>query len=203
MCKHAIDVHLGLNDRVKSLRDDHLADFELLADDGLNPLRICRIDVGAHHRTEHAIRKSSAADLLEVGNRLHDLYAVLLGGQYLAVGLTQRSQSRWGALLPLQGVLHPHNNGAILNTAKIIKNVMSSELGALYIMASEAIWIRTILEEMGHKQPPTPRSRPTTPPSQAHHQQHCPAETDQGHGQLASRPQLATNYATGAPAHST
>jgi len=57
-------------------------------------------------------------------------------------------------------VLHPPNNGAILNIAKIIKNVMSSaaeaELGALYIMAREAIWIRVILEELGHKQPPTP-----------------------------------------------
>ncbi|EJK68827.1 hypothetical protein THAOC_09958 [Thalassiosira oceanica] len=57
-------------------------------------------------------------------------------------------------------VLHPPNNGAILSIAKIIKNVMSSaaeaELGALYIMAREAIWIRVILEELGHKQPPTP-----------------------------------------------
>ena len=57
-------------------------------------------------------------------------------------------------------VIHPPNNGAILNIAKIIKNVMSSaaeaELGALYIMAREAVWIRTILEELGHKQPPTP-----------------------------------------------
>ena len=31
-----------------------------------------------------------------------------------------------------------------------------SELAALYIMASEAIYIRIILEEMGHKEPPTP-----------------------------------------------
>ena len=57
-------------------------------------------------------------------------------------------------------VQHPPNNGAILNIAKIIKNVMSSaaeaELGGLYIMAREAIWMRVILEELGHKQPPTP-----------------------------------------------
>ena len=31
-----------------------------------------------------------------------------------------------------------------------------AELGALYIMAKEAIYIRLILEELGHKQPPTP-----------------------------------------------
>eukprot|EP00956_Cyclotella_meneghiniana_P003709 scaffold4513_cov37-Cyclotella_meneghiniana.AAC.4 len=55
---------------------------------------------------------------------------------------------------------NPPNNGAILNIAHIIKHVMSSateaELAALYIMAKEAVYIRIILEEMGHKQPPTP-----------------------------------------------
>jgi hypothetical protein len=54
----------------------------------------------------------------------------------------------------------PPNNGAILNIAHIIKHVMSSateaELAALYIMAREAVYIRIILDEMGHKQPPTP-----------------------------------------------
>ena len=54
----------------------------------------------------------------------------------------------------------PPNNGAILNVAQIIKNVMSSateaELGALYIMAKEAVYMRLILKEMGHKQPATP-----------------------------------------------
>ena len=54
----------------------------------------------------------------------------------------------------------PGNNGAVLNIAHIIKHVMSSatesELAALYIMAHEAVYIRIILEEMGHKQPPTP-----------------------------------------------
>eukprot|EP00956_Cyclotella_meneghiniana_P012673 scaffold18023_cov48-Cyclotella_meneghiniana.AAC.2 len=55
---------------------------------------------------------------------------------------------------------NPPNNGAILNIAHIIKHVMSSateaELAALYIMAREAVYIRIILQEMGHKQPPTP-----------------------------------------------
>ena len=54
----------------------------------------------------------------------------------------------------------PTNNGAILNVAQIIKNVMSSaaeaEFGALYIMAQEAVFIKHILKEMGHKQPATP-----------------------------------------------
>ena len=54
----------------------------------------------------------------------------------------------------------PPNNGAALNIAHIIKHVMSSateaELAALYIMAQEAVNIRIILEEIGHKQPPTP-----------------------------------------------
>ena len=54
----------------------------------------------------------------------------------------------------------PPNNGAILNIAQIIKNVMSSaaeaELAALYINAREAIYIRLILNQLGHPQPPTP-----------------------------------------------
>ena len=59
----------------------------------------------------------------------------------------------------------PPNNGAVLNIAHIIKHVMSSateaELAALYIMVREAVYIRIILEEMGHKQPPT-RCKPIT-----------------------------------------
>ena len=55
---------------------------------------------------------------------------------------------------------YPANNGAILNVAQIIKNVMSSaaeaELAALYIIAKECVYIRLILEEMGHPQPETP-----------------------------------------------
>jgi hypothetical protein len=54
----------------------------------------------------------------------------------------------------------PLNNGVVLNIAHIIKHVMSSaseaELTGLYIMAREAVYIRIILDKMGHKQPPTP-----------------------------------------------
>ena len=49
----------------------------------------------------------------------------------------------------------PDNNGAVLNISHIIKHVISSateaELAALYIMTREAVYICTILEEMGHK----------------------------------------------------
>ena len=48
----------------------------------------------------------------------------------------------------------PGNNGAILNIAQIIKNVMSSateaKLAALYVMAREAVYIHIILEKVGH-----------------------------------------------------
>ena len=54
----------------------------------------------------------------------------------------------------------PPNNGAVLNIAQIIKSVMSSaaeaELGALFINSKQAIPARNTLEEMGHRQPPTP-----------------------------------------------
>ena len=37
-----------------------------------------------------------------------------------------------------------------------MSSATEAELGALYIMAREAVYMRIILEEMGHKQPPTP-----------------------------------------------
>jgi hypothetical protein len=57
-------------------------------------------------------------------------------------------------------VSEPPNNGAILNISKILKAVMSSaakaDLGALYVIASEAVPMHQLLAEMGHKQPKTP-----------------------------------------------
>jgi hypothetical protein len=54
----------------------------------------------------------------------------------------------------------PRDNGAVHTVAKIIKAVMSSaaesELGGLFINAKTAVPIRKTLEELGHKQPPTP-----------------------------------------------
>eukprot|EP00804_Cyclotella_cryptica_P018387 CCRYP_020373-RI/>CCRYP_020373-RI protein AED:0.10 eAED:0.10 QI:0/0/0/1/0/0/2/0/334 len=59
-----------------------------------------------------------------------------------------------------ENVPNPSNNGAIYNEASIIKSVMSSaaeaKLGALYTNACKGVKIQHILEEMGHKQPPTP-----------------------------------------------
>ena len=60
----------------------------------------------------------------------------------------------------------PPNNGAVLNIAQIIKSVMTSaaeaEMGALYINTREAIPMRITLEEMGHRQPPTPMQTDNT-----------------------------------------
>ena len=54
----------------------------------------------------------------------------------------------------------PADNGAVLNIAKIICNVMLSavaaEIGALFINTRLAIPTRTLLAEMGHPQPATP-----------------------------------------------
>ena len=72
-----------------------------------------------------------------------------------------KARSRAGGHFFLsKDVVHPPNNGSILTVAQIIKNVMSSateaELGGLYIAARECVYIRLVLEEMGHKQPATP-----------------------------------------------
>jgi hypothetical protein len=57
-------------------------------------------------------------------------------------------------------IADPVNNGAVLNLAQLIKADMSSvakaELGALYINAHKAVPQHHTLDEMGHKQPPTP-----------------------------------------------
>jgi hypothetical protein len=51
-------------------------------------------------------------------------------------------------------------NGASLIISKVLKQVMSSaaeaEIGAVFINAKEGPVLRTTLEELGHKQPPTP-----------------------------------------------
>jgi hypothetical protein len=51
-------------------------------------------------------------------------------------------------------------NGAILIISKALKHVMSSaaeaEIGAVFINVKEESVLRATLEELGHKQPPTP-----------------------------------------------
>ena len=59
-----------------------------------------------------------------------------------------------------EDVPDPNDNGALHTEAGIIKAVMSSaaeaEMGGLFINAKKAVPIRRTLEELGHKQPPTP-----------------------------------------------
>ena len=54
---------------------------------------------------------------------------------------------------------YPENNGAVLTISQTIKAVMSStaeaELGELYINCRKFIPARQLLEDLGHKQPPT------------------------------------------------
>jgi hypothetical protein len=68
------------------------------------------------------------------------------------------SRSRAGRHFSLSDdVDNPPNNGAILTLATVIKAVMSSaveaEVGALYLNAKEAVYLRQILTELGHPQP--------------------------------------------------
>ena len=72
-----------------------------------------------------------------------------------------KSRSRGGAyIFCSEDDTIPRLNGSILTMAKIIKFVMSSaaeaKLGALYINCRAAVPVRHLIEEMGHKQPPTP-----------------------------------------------
>ncbi len=72
-----------------------------------------------------------------------------------------KAQSQVGGHFFLSSITTvPPNNGAIQNISHIIKNVISSateaELAGLFIMARKAIYIRIILEKLGHVQPPTP-----------------------------------------------
>jgi hypothetical protein len=57
-------------------------------------------------------------------------------------------------------------NGAILIISMVLKQVMSSaaeaEIGAVFINAKEVAVLRTTLEELGHKQPPTPMETDNT-----------------------------------------
>ena len=60
----------------------------------------------------------------------------------------------------------PENNGAILNIAQIIRNVVTlaadAEINALFINTRHAIPARNLLNEMGHKQPATPAQTDNT-----------------------------------------
>jgi hypothetical protein len=73
----------------------------------------------------------------------------------------KNSRSRAGGHFYLSnGKNDAPNNGAILTLATVIKAVMSSaaeaELAAVYLNAREAVYLRQILNEIGHPQPRTP-----------------------------------------------
>jgi hypothetical protein len=57
-------------------------------------------------------------------------------------------------------------NGAILIISKVLKHVMSSvaeaEIWAVFINEKEGAVLRTTLEELAHKQPPTPMETDNT-----------------------------------------
>jgi hypothetical protein len=57
-------------------------------------------------------------------------------------------------------------NGPILIISKVLRHVMSSaaevEIGAVFINAKEGAVLRTTLEELGHKHPPTPMETDNT-----------------------------------------
>ena len=61
---------------------------------------------------------------------------------------------------------YPCNNGAVLNIAKVIRNIVTSaadaEINALFINTRQAIPARYLLIEMGHKQPATPAQTDNT-----------------------------------------
>jgi hypothetical protein len=65
-----------------------------------------------------------------------------------------------GHLFMSSNTPHPHNNGAVLTIAQIIKAVVSlaanAKIGALYINCREAVPACHTLEFLGHPQPPTP-----------------------------------------------
>jgi hypothetical protein len=72
--------------------------------------------------------------------------------------------------------------GAILIISKVLKHVMSlaaeAEIGAVFINAKEGAVLRTTLEELGHKQPPTPMGTDTTGYSNGTIKQKCTKAMD-------------------------
>ena len=66
----------------------------------------------------------------------------------------------FGAHLRLMSLVDLQLNGPILNISQIMRNIMSSaaeaETGSLFINTKTGYVLRNTLEDMGHKQPPTP-----------------------------------------------
>jgi hypothetical protein len=75
-----------------------------------------------------------------------------------------------------------------------MSSATKAELAGLYIMAHEAVYIRIILEELGHKQPPTPHYRLTTQwRTLSSMVRYNPIKKSHGHQiSLATRPWMST-----------
>ena len=86
----------------------------------------------------------------------------VLAGQSNASYLSKsNARSRTGGHIFLSShAQYPPTNSAILHVEQIIKNAMSwaveAELGALYIVAKECVYIHLIREEIEHSQLATP-----------------------------------------------
>ena len=101
---------------------------------------------------------ASHPDAVLTYNKSNMILAVHSDASYLS---ETKSRSRAGGHFFLsKDEREPENNGAILNIVQIIRRVVTSaaeaEIGALFINTRNAIPARYLLEEMGHRQPPTP-----------------------------------------------
>jgi len=134
----------------------------------VDPTLLCPISAIASqsaHPTEDTMKQThQLLDYLASQNDANLKYntsTMILGVHRDASYLSEpNARCRAGGLFSLStNASVPPNNGAILNIAHIIKHVMASatkaELGTLYITACEAVYLRIILKELGHKQPTT------------------------------------------------
>ena len=78
-----MDVDFRLQDGDESLGDDLFADGELLLDDSLDALFVRLLDDGAHLRAKDMALYGAVEEGGESVDGLHELYAVLLGGESL------------------------------------------------------------------------------------------------------------------------
>ena len=112
--------------------------------------------------TENTIRKAQKfmdyaathPDAVLTYRKSDMLLAVHSDASYLS---KPKARSRAGGIFFLASdVPNPANNGAVLNTANLIKTVISSaaqaEMGAIFLAAREAIPAWNTLIEMGHPQ---------------------------------------------------
>ena len=72
-----------------------------------------------------------------------------------------------------------------------MSSATEAETAALYIMAREAVYIHIIVEEIGHKQPPTPIQTDNAMVEDVINKKVQPKQTSNGHAiLLATRPRM-------------